>query len=119
MKKNNRETGSLYEQMAVNYLKQKGYVIVEKNYRCRIGEIDIIARHKGYLVFIEVKYRKNLYSGMPAEAVNDKKQRVISKVARWYMMQQRIPIDEPVRFDIVSILGTQLTIFTNAFEYRG
>lgn len=118
MTRNNRETGSQYEQIAADYLRQNGYDILERNYRCRIGEIDIVARNKGYLVFAEVKYRRNLLLGMPVEAVNEKKQRIISKVAQWYVVKHQIPADIPVRFDIVSILGNEITVFANAFEYR-
>ena len=56
-RKNNRETGSYYERLAGAYLEQEGYEILEYNYRCKTGEIDIIAREAGYLVFCEVKYR--------------------------------------------------------------
>lgn len=68
-----RELGRRYELFAADYLKKQGYRIVELNFCCRQGEVDIIARDKDVLVFIEVKYRKNLHSGAPAEAVDAKK----------------------------------------------
>ena len=69
-RKNNRETGNYYERLAGAYLEQEGYEILEYNYRCKTGEIDIIAREAGYLVFCEVKYRASDKKGHPAEAVN-------------------------------------------------
>ena len=84
-RRNNRETGSYYERMAGVYLTEKGYEILEYNYRCRFGEIDIIARDGDYLVFCEVKYRADDRKGTPAEAVDYAKQRVISKSALYYM----------------------------------
>ena len=70
-----RELGRRYELFAADYLKKQGYRIVELNFCCRQGEVDIIARDKDVLVFIEVKYRKNLHSGAPAEAVDAKNSR--------------------------------------------
>ena len=62
-KKNNRETGSRHELQAAAFLTDRGYVILEKNYRCRTGEIDLIAKDGGYLVFVEVKFRSSKGSG--------------------------------------------------------
>ena len=76
-----RELGRRYELFAADYLKKQGYRIVELNFCCRQGEVDIIARDKDVLVFIEVKYRKNLHSGAPAEAVDAKKQQKIRSAA--------------------------------------
>lgn len=67
-RRNNRETGSYYERMAGVYLTEKGYEILEYNYRCKLGEIDIIARDGDYLVFCEVKYRADDRKGTPPEA---------------------------------------------------
>ena len=61
--------GTAYEKMAGEYLKTQGYEILQYNFRCRMGEIDIIAKDHGYLVFIEVKYRRDKSCGHPAEAV--------------------------------------------------
>ena len=69
-KKNNRRTGTGYERKAGAYLDFLGYKIVTYNYRCRLGEIDLIARDGEYLVFVEVKYRTTSVSGYPAEAVD-------------------------------------------------
>jgi putative endonuclease len=75
--KNNRKTGGNYEQAAGFYLEQHGYQILQYNYRCRIGEIDIVAKEGENLVFCEVKYRTGPGKGSPLEAVDARKQRKI------------------------------------------
>ena len=87
---NKRKLGTVYEQLSVNLLKQKGYIILECNYRCMIGEVDIIALDKQTVVFIEVKYRKNYGSGYPEEAVSRKKMRRICKTADWYCLEKKV-----------------------------
>lgn len=113
---NNRKVGDAQETRAVLELEKSGYRILQKNFRCRIGEIDIIAWHQGYLVFIEVKYRKNAKAGYAAEAVTWKKQQIISRVADYYIKAhcRKIPA---CRFDVAALDGEQLTIYENAFEY--
>lgn len=113
---NNRKVGDAQETRAVFELEKLGYKILQKNFRCRIGEIDMIALHKGYLVFIEVKYRKNKRAGYAAEAVNWKKQQIISRVADYYIRThcRKIP---SCRFDVVALDGDGVTIYENAFEY--
>ena len=86
MKENQREKGAYWEQKAGAYLESIGYEILEYNYRCRMGEIDIVARQDGYLVFVEVKYRADSTVGNPFEAVTSAKQRTISKVASYYCL---------------------------------
>ena len=79
--------GAKGEEKACKYLKMKGYQIMEKNYRCKLGEIDIIAKDKNKeIVFIEVKTRSNLKYGNPAEAVNSGKQIHIKKVASYFLL---------------------------------
>ena len=113
---NNRKLGSAQETRAVIELERLGYKILQTNFRCRIGEIDLIALHKGYLVFIEVKYRKNAGSGYAAEAVYWKKQQVISRVADYYIRThcRKVP---PCRFDVAAFEGQTLNVYENAFEY--
>lgn len=113
---NNRKVGDAQETRAVLELKRLGYRILQKNFRCRIGEIDIIAQHQGYLVFIEVKYRKNTKSGYAAESVTWKKRQIISRVADYYISKhcRRIP---PCRFDVAALDGEIFTLYENAFEY--
>ena len=105
---NKRKTVTEYEELAARWLTGKGFEILEKNYRCRIGEIDLIARDGRYLVFVEVKYRSDEKAGDPSEAVNWYKQKKICQTASWYLRQKRIPEDMPCRFDVVSILGSEI-----------
>lgn len=118
MGKNHRRTGAVYEQKAGEYLKNQGYEILEYNYRCRMGEIDIIAEDGEYLVFCEVKYRSGQKNGHPAEAVDVKKQQIISKCALYYMTGRGMT-DIPCRFDVVSFEGDAVTVYQNAFDYTG
>lgn len=116
---NKRILGTQYEQRAADFLKEQGYFILQKNYRCRLGEIDIIARDRKYLVFVEVKYRRNDKKGYPGQAVTYQKQRTISKVAGEYLMRHSYNMEVLCRFDVVSILGEEITLIKNAFEYIG
>ncbi len=113
---NKRTIGFEYEKIAGEYLKSRGYEIIEYNFYSRHGEIDIIAKHEGYLVFLEVKYREDNKSGHPLEAVSLAKQKTICKCALYYMKKKGIQ-DVPVRFDVVGILGNKVTLIQNAFEY--
>lgn len=114
---NKREIGASYEKIAADYLKKHGYEILEYNYRNRNGEIDLIAREGEYLCFVEVKYRKNGANGSPFEAVNRKKQKVISKVAKYYLLTHGDSEWTPCRFDVVGITGMEIELVQNAFEY--
>lgn len=113
--RNNRALGSRYEQMAADFLKSRGAVVVEQNYRCSRGEIDLIVRDGRYLVFAEVKYRSSGRKGDPAEAVDACKQQRIRQVARYYLYSHRYGEDTPCRFDVVSILGKEIHWIRNAF----
>ena len=96
--------GKAGEEKASRYLKQKGYEIIEKNFRCREGEIDIIAKDKNKeLVFIEVKTRRTYEYGEPAEAVNLVKQKRIQKVAKYYILKNKL-ISKSIRFDIIEVM---------------
>ncbi len=117
---NMRKVGSDKEEIAAEYLENKGYFIIEKNYRVRQAEIDIIARDGGTIVFVEVKYRANSGSGHPLEAVNYNKQRQICKGALFYMNQKKISLDNTsIRFDVIGILGEEITHVENAFDFVG
>ncbi|MGN0343043.1 MAG: YraN family protein [Roseburia sp.] len=115
---NKRQVGGEYEKRAAEYLKEQGYEILQMNYRCKRGEIDIVARESEYLVFVEVKYRSNSRLGLPQEAVSITKQRVISRVAEYYCTTQCHSMDLPCRFDVVAVLGNEIRLFRNAFEYQ-
>ena len=114
---NRRKEGAYYENLVAEYLKTQGYEILEKNYRCRIGEIDLIAKEGETLVFVEVKYRRNDKMGDPKEAVDRKKQEKISMTASYYLMRECGRMDIPCRFDVAAVLGEQIEVVKNAFEY--
>jgi putative endonuclease len=111
--------GQSGEEIATKFLKKNGYKIVKRNYRSRLGEIDIIAMDGSCLVFIEVKTRSGNLFGSPADAVTVKKQRQISKAALCYLSEKQLH-DDPARFDVVSILfrgeDHQIDLIQNAFE---
>lgn len=114
---NKRSLGDDYEHIAALYLQSEGYEIIEHNFRCKLGEIDIIARKDGYLRFIEVKYRSDKKKGLPEEAINYQKQRQICKVASYYMMKNRYAADTACCFDVVGILNQEIKLYENAFDY--
>ena len=114
---NKRKTGSRYEEQAAAFLEKQGLLVIEKNFRCKSGEIDLIARDNEYLVFIEVKYRKGNWSGRALEAVNFAKQKTICKVARYFLAVEYHNVDIPCRFDVVGIDDKKVYWVKNAFEY--
>ncbi|SFQ05410.1 putative endonuclease [Lachnospiraceae bacterium XBB1006] len=111
---NKRIVGKEKEALAAKLLSLHGYEVIARNYRCRSGEVDVIAKEDGYLVFIEVKYRSSLRFGEPQLAVNGHKQGKIKEVARWYCHAEGID-DYPIRYDVVAILGKKYQIIKNAF----
>ena len=119
---NKRQIGADKEAFVCEWLERNGYRIVERNFLCRIGEIDVVAREGGYLVFIEVKYRSQDVNGLPEEAVDWRKQRVISRVALYYLRRFGYGEETPVRFDVVALFGEDefsVTLYQNAFEFCG
>lgn len=113
---NKRTKGNDYEKLAGAYLEKQGYQILEYNFYSRAGEIDIVAMHEGYLVFVEVKYRQNEQKGYPLEAISLQKQKTISRCALYYLKKKGFS-EVPVRFDVVGILGEQIQLIQNAFEF--
>lgn len=105
---NNRKIGDKYEEKAVDLLISNGYEILERNYRVRAGEIDIIARKAGIIVFVEVKYRKNQKFGYGIEAVDYRKIRRIYKAAEIYLMLNK-KLSSKIRFDCISFLGEKIS----------
>ncbi len=85
MKKLNRRTGELGEQAAAGYLQTKGYQIISRNFRTRFGEIDLICRHKGMLVFVEVKTKKGEDFGIPEEMFTRTKYTKVRRMAEVYL----------------------------------
>jgi len=100
---NNREKGSHGEQLAEKFLVAGGYRIRARNFRSTTGEIDIIASKNNTVVFVEVKYRRNLSRGYPAESVTALKQRKIRKVAEYYIYTNKIGSAD-LRFDVIQII---------------
>ena len=97
---NKRQVGTQYESMAVQYLTEAGYHILERNFRCRTGEIDIIA---------------SAACGSALEAVDYRKQQSILRVAQYYMVSHGYGTQINCRFDVVAIQGTEITLIQNAF----
>ena len=95
--------GSKGEDIAVNFLKGKGYKILKRNYTTPLGEADIVARDNNTIVFVEVKARSSDAFGQPFEAVNHRKQEKLKKIALYYLKHNKIEL--PVRFDIVGIIS--------------
>lgn len=112
---NRRKIGKTYEEQAADYLRTQGMKILEQNYRSRNGEIDLIGRDGRYLVFVEVKYRKNRKNGDPSEAVTVSKRQRIRQTARYYLYSHRYGADTPCRFDVVSILDGEIRWIRDAF----
>ncbi|MEG0812722.1 MAG: YraN family protein [Clostridium sp.] len=115
MRQNNRATGRFYEEQASAFLNGLGYKILEHNFYCRSGEIDLIARDGRYLVFIEVKYRATGERGDPAESVDLKKQKKIINTARYYLLTHNYEECIPCRFDVVAILKNEIRVIKDAF----
>lgn len=114
---NNRQIGTIKEQQAAAFLVKSNYEILELNYRCRQGEVDIIAQKEGQIHFVEVKYRKNTAYGYPAEAVDLRKQIKICKVCDYYQLMHPYANERGCHFDVIAILGDQITLIPDAFEY--
>lgn len=104
------------EKAAARFLKKNGYKILCQNFKCRLGEIDIIAKDGDILVFAEVKQRKNADFGHPEDFVDFRKQRKIRKTAEIYLLKNKT---KPIcRFDVISVLGEKkfnITHIKNAF----
>lgn len=113
-----RRIGDTYEKVAGNYLENRGYQILVYNFRCRSGEIDIIALKDGVLVFCEVKYRCRNAAGHPLEAVTAAKQKRICRSAAYYLLCHGYGTGQACRFDVIGILGENIIHLENAFMYH-
>lgn len=113
---NNIEKGKLGEEIALKYIISKGGKVIEKNYRTKMGEVDLIAKLNGELVFVEVKSRSNINYGYPSESVNYKKKRKIINVAKYYILTNSLE-NLSVRFDVIEIYFNEKKInhIVNAF----
>ena len=110
--------GRAFEEKASAFLEEQGVRILERNFRCRQGEIDLVGIHEGCLVFVEVKYRRNERSGMPEEAVGAGKQMKICLVSDYFRIRNKKYQDMQVRYDVVSIGGEEIRWYKNACFYR-
>jgi putative endonuclease len=122
--KYNKVLGAFGEDIACSYLQQQGYRILERNFSCKAGELDIIAFDGETIAFIEVKSRTSTGYGNPAEAVSYYKQNRIVKAALFFMTKHKI-FDYMCRFDVIEVLtdgtkeGSAINLIKNAFEYSG
>jgi putative endonuclease len=114
-----KRVGELGEDLASRHLQTLGYRIVERNFRCPLGEIDCVAVKGKTLVFCEVKTRRSNRYGGPLEAVDTKKRRKMTRLARYYTRKRGLG-DVPQRFDVVAVWldqgGPRVEVFENAFE---
>ncbi len=107
--------GGKGERLAAKYLKKRGYKIVEKNYRTKFAEADIIAENKDFLVFVEVKTRTSELYGRPADAVGYKKREKYIQTAEYFLLTNPEYREKNVRFDVCEILNDQINYIENAF----
>lgn len=119
MSKEHLYLGKLGEDAAVDLLKKNGYKILVRNYKTKLGEIDIVAKDKDTVCFIEVKTRKSDRFGLPTEAILSSKQRQIAKAALIFLKENNL-LEKRARFDVVSIMQAKnkpkLDLIKNAFE---
>ncbi len=110
--------GTAAEDLACRYLEARGLILVTRNFRCRVGELDLIMRDGEHLVFVEVRSRRHTRYGTPAESVTRTKQQRLLRAAALYLQRQRL--DPPCRFDVVAILQTgdepQMEWIQDAFQ---
>ncbi|MCJ7547147.1 MAG: YraN family protein [Deltaproteobacteria bacterium] len=120
MEDTRKALGSRGEDLAVQYLKKRGFKVIERNYRCSVGEIDLIAREKNTLVFVEIKARSSFEYGLPQDAVDRFKQKKLIEVARSYMAEHHLKDDIIARFDVVAIhltpTGPAIELIKDAFQ---
>lgn len=114
-----RDLGVWGEKLALGYLSLRGYKVLARNYKCLAGEIDLVAWHRGTLVFVEVKTRASESMGSPEEAVTALKRRQIVRVARFYLKRYAAH-DRPCRFDVVGVTrlsggGHRICVIQDAF----
>jgi len=113
---NKRSEGQKKEELACEYLTKQKVKILYRNFFSSHGEIDIIGKDKDYIVFFEVKYRKNNAYGNPLEAVNFRKQKNIINAARFFLYKYKYPVDSLIRFDCIGITDTDIQWVKNAFS---
>jgi len=120
---NNKILGASGENTACEYLSECGYRVIERNFSCKVGEIDIIAIQDDSIVFIEVKTRSSEEYGLPSEAVSRKKQGRIIKTALYYLQSNKL-FDYMCRFDVIEVVideenNYRINLIKDAFQYSG
>ncbi len=110
-----KSKGKAAEDKAASFLKSLGYQVIERNFRAKFGEIDIIAKDGNTLVFVEVRSKSYSSFGTPEETISKSKAKKIIKTAQLYI-QIKNPSFEDVRFDIISILHNNISHIKNAFD---
>ncbi len=121
MNRTRQDIGRLGETLAVNYLKKQGFKILETNYRCPIGEIDIVAKQKDCLVFVEVRTKTGPEFGTPEESVTAAKKKKMANTAYFYLKQNNcIESDWRIDFMAVELDGkykpSRIELFQNALD---
>jgi putative endonuclease len=110
----NKALGAYGEQLVARWYERRGYRVLDRNWRCREGELDLIVALANIVVFCEVKTRRNLDYGLPAEAVGWKKQRTIRAVASAWLRETRSR-PSVVRFDVASVVRRDVSVIEGAF----
>lgn len=120
--KENKDFGTSAEEGAARFLRSQGYKIIQRNYRNKLGEIDIVAKDKDTICFVEVKCRRSDKFGLPCEAVSGLKQRKIARVAISFLKERQL-LDAKARFDVVAMESfggeKKINLIKNAFELSG
>lgn len=102
-KKNNKEVGRLGEDIAVRFLEEKGFTILDRNYNFEHAELDIVAYQGRFIVFVEVKTRSSKNYGEPEEAIDENKRKQLLHVAEAWIFERKME-GAPARFDVISVL---------------
>ena len=124
MTQERKRLGSHGEDLAVEFLKRQGYQILQRNFKLKFGEIDIIAQEGDTICFIEVRTKTGNEMGTPFESITPSKQRKLSKLALAYLKNQYKSVEVRARFDVVAVVAEngkeeKIEIIKNAFEVWG
>ncbi len=111
-----QKKGEVFEHKAANFLRDKGWELLENNFRCKLGEIDLIMKDENTIVFVEVRYRHQKSFGSATESINYHKQVKIINTANYFLTQSNWHNKYPCRFDVVTFEGQQIHWIKNAFS---
>lgn len=113
---NERSVGTRTEERASEFMTEQGLTVLARNYRTKVGEIDLIAESPdGVIVFAEVKYRRSDRYGLPEEAVGIRKQETIRKTALWFLRERKLSPESAVRFDVIAMDSNEIRWYRDAF----